>query len=92
MVDLISSGVYELRVGLCEAVDEPVLRYASWLGTAALAALSATLLLKVVPHARFGTLMRQDSLLAEGIRRASSMQVAYGDAGSVGSSKAACDG
>ena len=51
VVDLISSGVYELRVGLCEAVDEPVLRYVSWLGTSALAALSATLLLKVVPHA-----------------------------------------
>jgi len=29
--------------------------------------------LKAVPHARFGTLMRQDSLLAEGLRRASSM-------------------
>ena len=29
--------------------------------------------LKAVPHARFGTLMRQDSLLAEGLRRASSV-------------------
>jgi H+/Cl- antiporter ClcA len=51
LVDLMASGLYEVRVGLCEAVDDPLQRYAVWLGTAAVTALGAAALLKVVPAA-----------------------------------------
>ena len=51
LVDLMSSGIYEVRVVLCEAVDDPFQRYAVWLGSAAVTALGAAALLKVVPAA-----------------------------------------
>ena len=40
--------------------------------------------LKVIPHARFGTLMRQDSMLAEGLRRACSTAPTGGGGGGSG--------
>ena len=51
LVDLIAQSAYELRVGMCEAASPGRDRYVVWLASAALSALVATGLLKVVPAA-----------------------------------------